>query len=110
MAGEEDYKIKEAPVCPHCKQAMDKMDSRHLDWGTTFLWVCFNDDCGFFKRGWKHMMDNYGQLVSYRYMVTPDNGSEGVIPAFSLEYLRTRNRTGGDYRESDEPADGPEEG
>ncbi len=87
-----EYKIKEAPTCPHCKQPMEQLDARHLDWGTTFLWVCFNNECGFFKKGWQHMMDNYGQLVSYRYMVTPDTGSQGVIPAFSVEYLQTDGR------------------
>jgi hypothetical protein len=103
----EDYKIKEAPTCPHCKQAMEQMDARHLDWETTFLWVCFNNDCTFFKKGWKHMMDNYGQLVSYRFMITPDNGSQGVIPAFSFEYLQTEGKSRMDY--SEEPGEGYEE-
>jgi len=109
MMGEEAYKIKEAPTCPHCKEAMQKMDSRYLDWGTTFLWVCFNDKCQFFQKGWKHMMDNYGQLVSYRYMVTPDTGTQGVIPAFSHEYLRTEGKSQSDVREFDDPTDGPDE-
>ena len=101
MTTETEYKIKEAPSCPHCKEAMQKMDSRHLDWGTTFLWVCFNNHCEFFKKGWKHMMDNYGQLVSYRYMVTPDSGTEGVIPAFSHEYLATQGKPSNPYMDPD---------
>lgn len=102
MDSESDYKIKEAPVCPHCNELMEKMDSRHLDWGTKFLWVCFNDHCRFFKKGWQHMMDNYGQLVSYRFMITPDDGSQGVIPAFSHEYLRRYGRPGNPYEEPDD--------
>lgn len=109
MVSEMEYKIKEAPTCPHCKTAMEKMDSRHLDWGTTFLWVCFNNHCLFFKKGWQHMMDNYGQLVSYRFMITPDNGSVGVIPAFSHEYLSKEGRPGNPYMENDNPTDGPDE-
>jgi hypothetical protein len=109
MMTETEYKIKEAPTCPHCKAAMEKMDSRHLDWGTTFLWVCYNNHCEFFKRGWKHMMDTYGQLVSYRYMVTPDNGTQGVIPAFSHEYLKKEGRPRSYYQESDCPVDVPDE-
>ena len=92
MTMESEYKVKEAPTCPHCKEVMEQMDSRHLDWGTPFLWVCFNNNCVFFMKGWKHMMENYGQLVSYRYMVAPDNGAAGVIPAFSHEYLRNNGR------------------
>ena len=90
--GESEYQILEAPTCPHCQAVMEKMDARYLDWGTSFLWVCFNNDCGTFKKGWKHMMDNYGQLVSYRYMVSPDTGTPGVIPAFSGEYLQNAGK------------------
>lgn len=67
------------------------MDSRNLDWGTPFLWVCFNDECTFFVKGWEHMMNTYGQLTSYRYMVEPDSGNCGVLPAFSHEYLAKLN-------------------
>jgi len=109
MSAETDYMVKEAPTCPHCKGTMEKMDARHLDWGTTFLWVCFNDHCTFFKKGWQHMMDTYGQLVSYRYMVTPDNGSQGVIPAFSIDYLRTEGNPRKRYMQSDDPVEGGDE-
>ncbi|MDA8098267.1 MAG: hypothetical protein M0042_01425 [Nitrospiraceae bacterium] len=109
MMMEEGYKIKEAPVCPHCKQVMEKMDSRHLDWGTTFLWVCYNNDCTLFKKGWKHMMDTMGQLVSYRFMITPDNGSTGVIPAFSLEYVQSQGSSRNRYMQSDDPDEGGDE-
>jgi hypothetical protein len=110
MMSESDYKVKEAPTCPHCQQVMEQMDARHLDWGTTFLWVCFNNNCVFFMKGWKHMMDTYGQLVSYRYMVTPDNGSQGVIPAFSHEYLRAEGKSCHGYQEADVPENGREDG
>lgn len=105
---EQEYTVKDAPICPHCKQTMEKMDSRHLDWGTTFLWVCFNNHCTFFMKGWKHMMENYGQLVSYRYMITPDNGTQGVIPAFSHEYLAHYGKPGNPYMESDNFIDVPD--
>ena len=44
---EMEYKVKEAPTCPHCKSVMEQMDSRHLDWGLPYLWVCFNNNCTF---------------------------------------------------------------
>ncbi len=92
MMREKECTITEAPVCPHCKGTMEKMDSRHLDWESPFLWVCFNNECTLFKKGWDHMMQSVGQLVSYRFMIHPGDGSKGVVPAFSNEYLQNSGR------------------
>ncbi len=94
-------KVPEAPECPPCRKRMDKFDSRHLEWGTPFLWVCMNDECSFFVRGWKHMLENYGQLTSYRHMVTPDTGAVGALPAFSLEYLMKYGKPVNPYADPD---------
>ena len=102
MDSEVKYKVAETPTCPHCKTLMEKMDSRHLDWGTPFLWVCFNNDCALFAKGWQHMMENFGQLSSYRHMIEPESGTSGVIPAFSAEYLTKNGRPGALYPEVDE--------
>lgn len=98
---EMEYKVKEAPTCPHCKSVMEKMDSRHLDWDFPYLWVCFNNECGLFKKGWNHMMETVGQLVSYRFMIHPQNGEKGVIPAFSHEYLHQHGKPGNPYLDQD---------
>ena len=98
---ESEYQIKEAPTCRYCNATMEKMDARHLEWGTTFLWVCYNNECTFFKKGWDHMMKTVGQLVSYRFMITPDNGSQGVIPAFSSEYLVNSGKPSNPYVDPD---------
>jgi hypothetical protein len=82
-----DWKVTEAPNCPHCKAVMEQMDSRYLDWDSPYLWVCYNNECSLFKKGWNHMMETVGQLVSYRFMIHPQNGQAGVIPSFSQEYL-----------------------
>ena len=73
---------------------MEQMDSRHLDWDSPYLWVCYNNDCTLFKKGWDHMMETVGQLVSYRFMIHPQNGERGVIPAFSHQYLQGQWQTG----------------
>jgi hypothetical protein len=96
-----DWKVNAAPTCPHCKTVMEQMDARYLDWGLPYLWVCFNNNCAFFMKGWKHMMDSYGQLVSYRFMIQPDSGAEGVIPAFSHEYIQQHGKPGNPYLEPD---------
>ncbi|RMD52308.1 MAG: zinc ribbon domain-containing protein [Nitrospirae bacterium] len=79
-------KKEDRPVCPHCEETLKKWEvppfnfSDGLGWGTNFLYVCFNDECSFYVNGWKRMMDVYGQVASYRYMIIPDTGEEGAIP------------------------------
>jgi hypothetical protein len=87
-----NWKVITAPTCPHCKTVMEQMDARHLDWDAPYLWVCFNNECTLFKKGWEHMMESVGQLVSYRFMVHPQDGQTGVIPAFSHEYLQQNGK------------------
>lgn len=97
-----DWKVTEAPTCPHCKAKMEQMDSRHLDWESPYLWVCYNNECTLFKKGWGQMMENYGQLVSYRFMIHPQSGQNGVIPAFSQQYLLKNGRPGDPYTDPEE--------
>ncbi|HTF99414.1 MAG TPA: hypothetical protein VK654_02360 [Nitrospirota bacterium] len=87
-----NWKVTEAPTCPHCQNRMEQMDSRFLDWESPYLWVCFNNECRLFKKGWDHMMETMGQVVSYRFMIHPQTGEKGVIPAFSVEYLQTSGK------------------
>ena len=87
-----NWKVTEAPTCPHCKTKMEQMDARYLDWDSPYLWVCFNNDCTLFKKGWDHMMKTVGQMVSYRFMIHPQDGGSGVIPALSHEYLQTHGK------------------
>jgi hypothetical protein len=94
-----NWKVTEAPTCPHCKTKMEQMDSRHLDWDSPYLWVCFNNDCNLFKKGWDHMLESVGQVVSYRFMIHPQDGTSGVIPALSYEYMRNNGRPGDPYQE-----------
>jgi len=74
------------PVCPHCKQKLNKWStpsfnfSDGLGWCTPFLYVCFNDDCKFFQNSWEQMSKTYGQEMGYRYMLHPDSGESSSIP------------------------------
>jgi hypothetical protein len=72
--------MEEKAVCPHCGQKLNKWStptfnfSDGLGWCSTFLYVCFNDDCSHFKNSWKHMYETYGQEMGYRFMLHPDSG------------------------------------
>lgn len=86
-----ELKVKEAPVCSHCNETMTRQDlppvsfSDGLGWGTTFLWICANDDCPIFRKGFYHTMENYGQASSLRSIIEPDSGHASVIPAATLD-------------------------
>jgi hypothetical protein len=45
------------------------------------------------------MMESVGQLVSYRFMIHPQSGEKGVIPAFSHDYLAKHGKPGDPYNE-----------
>jgi Zn finger protein HypA/HybF involved in hydrogenase expression len=73
-------------ICPHCNQKLNKWStpsfnfSDGLGWCTPFLYVCFNDECRFFRNSWKQMNEVYGQEMGYRYMLHPDSGESSSIP------------------------------
>ncbi|GBE36706.1 hypothetical protein BMS3Bbin07_00856 [bacterium BMS3Bbin07] len=94
MVSTENYKIKKAPTCPHCKQKTTKTVpppysiGEGFGWGVSYLWICFNDDCALFVKGWEHMQENYGKSASYRFMCLPDNGMTETIAVFSHDGLK----------------------
>jgi hypothetical protein len=47
------------------------------------------------------MMESVGQLVSYRFMIHPQSGQAGVIPAFSHDYLQKHGKPGDPYPEEE---------
>jgi hypothetical protein len=57
-------------------------------WDDEYFLACFNNDCGYYQRGWKWMKEQYNQEASYRYALNPNNGASLMIPVWSDEATR----------------------
>ncbi len=86
--------MEDKAVCPHCGQKLNKWSTPTfnfadgLGWCSSFLYVCFNDDCRHFKNSWKHMYETYGQEMGYRFMLHPDSGESSSLPCGSRDAMK----------------------
>jgi predicted RNA-binding Zn-ribbon protein involved in translation (DUF1610 family) len=80
---------QDKPKCPHCGAEMTIWEvppfsfSDGLGWGTPYLFICFNDECTLYVKGWENMEENYAQVASYRCMNYPGTEQFECIPVFS---------------------------
>jgi len=79
-------KVKEAPRCPYCGMEMKKWrPPLNSTWSAPFNWVCFNDECPYFVRGWDHTLKTQGVKASYRHMIDADTGVASPLPCWSYD-------------------------
>ncbi len=77
--------------CPHCGSEMLRWYTPpDSTWGTAYQYVCFNDECGYYVRGWEWMQSQYNKKASYRHRYNPFNGDSGPVPVWSPDALRSR--------------------
>ena len=76
--------------CPHCDSPLSKWENPELNsWGGEYQYVCFNDECPYFTRGWNWMREQFNVTASYRYRFDPSTGERGPLPVWSKQALRT---------------------
>ncbi len=69
--------LDEKHICPHCEQEMSCCEAPPvhvgdgLGWGSEAMFICLNDSCSVFLRGWESIERQYGHHASYRYMELP---------------------------------------
>ena len=71
-------------TCPHCGSRLKKwLVPEEATWSDEFFFVCFNDDCSYYRNGWEWMKEQYNQQGSYRYVFNPTTGTSSMIPVWS---------------------------
>lgn len=84
--------IKETLRCPHCGQKLSKWEVPDnpfcQTWDNEFMYICFNDECPYFVRGWDKMYRDTQQGMSYRLMYNPEKDRCLPIPVPSHQALR----------------------
>ena len=57
-------------------------------WDGSFLYICFNDDCPYFVKGWDWMWQKYRRKMSYRNAYNPATGASFPIPVGSYTAMK----------------------
>lgn len=77
--------------CPHCSAPLVRWRNPQLAcWSGEYQYVCFNDSCPYFVRGWAWMESHFQVKASYRYRLDPFTGEQGPLPVWSVEALRSQ--------------------
>jgi hypothetical protein len=75
--------------CPHCEAKLNKwLVPEEATWDDEFFFVCFNNECSYYIRGWKWMKEQYNQNASYRYALNPNTGGSLMIPVWDEDATR----------------------
>ncbi len=80
---------EETPTCPYCNQKMKKWRlPEGSTWQNEFFYVCFNDECPYFVRGWDVLWETQQTKASYRCRFDPGSNSFKPLPVWSYDALK----------------------
>jgi SAM-dependent methyltransferase len=84
--------IKHTLRCPHCGEKMLKWavpdNPFEVTWDNDFMYICFNDACPYYVRGWDFMHREGNRGCSYRLMYNPEKDCCMPIPVPTPKALR----------------------
>ena len=89
----EEVITKEIPLteCPHCGATLQPWQPPEMtSWTEEAHYVCFNDECSYYVKGWDWMYTQFQQKVSYRFRFIPSTGEKGPLPVWSASALKDR--------------------
>ena len=76
-------------TCVHCGSRLKEWRVPDgATWDEEFFYVCFNDECPYYKHGYVWMKEQYNQTASYRYAFNPAKGTSFPLPTWSDEAMR----------------------
>ena len=71
-------------ICRYCGEQMKKWETPgESSWCGDVWYVCFNDGCSYYVKGWDHMLKTMNVHRSYRYHYSPETGECGPMPVYS---------------------------
>jgi len=80
---------KHIDTCPHCGSHLTPWKTPpDSSWGGNIHFVCFNDACPYYEKGWAWMLETYEVKASYRFRYDPDNRTSGPLAVWSAAALR----------------------
>jgi hypothetical protein len=75
--------------CRHCGSEMERwFTPPESSWEGIYQYVCFNDECSYYARGWEWMQSHFSRKASYRHRYNPFTGDSGPLPVWSPMALR----------------------
>lgn len=83
--------VKDTRRCPHCSTPLRKWQvpaNPFVEWDAEFMYICFDDQCPYFMRGWNAMYRDGGRGLSHRFMYDAIHDRCLSIPVLTINALK----------------------
>ena len=89
--GRRKHRVAETRTCPYCGSRLSRWavpQTPFTEWDTEHMYVCFDDSCPYYLRGWLSMHRQGNMGFSHRFMFDPDRRVCTSIPVHGPHALR----------------------